>query len=232
MLGALLALAGDETTVILMSDHGFHPDHLRPQHIPNEPAGPADEHRHLGVFVMKGPGIRGDERVFGATLLDVTPTILTLFGLPVGEDMDGKVIAGAFEHPPEVETVPSWDEVEGDAGMHPAGSRLDPIESQAVLKQMIDLGYIEEPSADRQEAADKIVRELRHNLARDYMGANLYAEAVEIYQKLWDQWPDQHRFGVQLIQCYLAMEWVARRAPFSSNSRGTSRRTRLRQLRN
>ncbi len=30
MLGTLLKLAGEETTVMLMSDHGFHPDHLRP----------------------------------------------------------------------------------------------------------------------------------------------------------------------------------------------------------
>ncbi len=41
ILGRLLELAGEETTVMLISDHGFHPDHLRPKHIPTEPAGPA-----------------------------------------------------------------------------------------------------------------------------------------------------------------------------------------------
>ena len=46
---------------------------------------------------MKGEHIRQDERIYGATLLDVTPTILTLFGLPVGEDMDGRVLVQAFE---------------------------------------------------------------------------------------------------------------------------------------
>jgi hypothetical protein len=29
---------------------------------------------------MKGAGIKPDERIYGATLLDITPTILTLFG--------------------------------------------------------------------------------------------------------------------------------------------------------
>ena len=38
-------LIDDQTTVILVSDHGFHPDHLRPRELPNEPAGPAEEHR-------------------------------------------------------------------------------------------------------------------------------------------------------------------------------------------
>ena len=45
MLHTLLQLAGPETTVILISDHGFHPDHLRPRVLPAEPAGPAHEHR-------------------------------------------------------------------------------------------------------------------------------------------------------------------------------------------
>ena len=58
MLGVMMALAGDDTTVLLVSDHGFHPDHLRPKELPNEPAGPAAEHRPFGIFVAAGPGIR------------------------------------------------------------------------------------------------------------------------------------------------------------------------------
>ncbi|MEM8955763.1 MAG: alkaline phosphatase family protein, partial [Verrucomicrobiota bacterium] len=50
MLGTLLHLAGDDTTVVLMSDHGFHPDHMRPRSIPHEPAGPAAEHRQFGIL--------------------------------------------------------------------------------------------------------------------------------------------------------------------------------------
>ena len=55
MLGKLLRLAGKDTTVILMSDHGFHPDHLHPSGIPREPTGPAVEHRQFGILVAKGP---------------------------------------------------------------------------------------------------------------------------------------------------------------------------------
>ena len=60
MLGTLLEKAGDDTTVILMSDHGFHPDHLRPASIPDIPAGPAIEHRDFGILVIRGPGIKKD----------------------------------------------------------------------------------------------------------------------------------------------------------------------------
>jgi hypothetical protein len=54
MLQTLLDLAGPETTVILVSDHGFHSDHLRPRGIPAEPAGPAVQHRQFGIVCMKG----------------------------------------------------------------------------------------------------------------------------------------------------------------------------------
>ena len=102
MLGALLEKAGVDTTVILMSDHGFHPDHLRPASIPDIPAGPAIEHRDFGILAMSGPGIKKDELLHGPSVLDIAPTILTLYGLPVGDDMDGKVLSQAFVEAPQV----------------------------------------------------------------------------------------------------------------------------------
>ena len=61
------------------------------------------EHREHGVFLIAGPGIKKDALVHGATLLDVTPTILTVFGLPVGEDMDGEPLTDCFEQEPDVQ---------------------------------------------------------------------------------------------------------------------------------
>lgn len=206
MLGVLMQLAGEETTIILMSDHGFHPDHLRPATLPNEPAGPAGEHRNYGIFVMKGPGIKQDERVYGTTLLDVAPTILTLFGLPVGADMDGKVIGSAFNKTPTIETVESWDLIEGDSGQHAPETQLDAVESQEAINQLVALGYIEKPDENKEKAIDNTVRELQHNLARAYIDANRHHEAIAIYEKLWEKFPDQNRFGVKLIECYLAID--------------------------
>ena len=101
MLGTLLEkarrAAGEDLTVLLISDHGFHPDHLRPRAIPDIPAGPAIEHSDFGIFVASGPGIRKDELLYGASVIDIAPTLLALYGLPAGEDMDGKVLTGAFE---------------------------------------------------------------------------------------------------------------------------------------
>ncbi|MGH8163886.1 MAG: alkaline phosphatase family protein, partial [Rhodanobacteraceae bacterium] len=102
MLERLIHLAGPETTVILCSDHGFESGSQRPRGIPREPAGPAVWHRQYGVFVMAGEGIKKDERIYGASLIDITPTILTLLDVPIGEDMDGRPLLEAFETPPSV----------------------------------------------------------------------------------------------------------------------------------
>jgi len=205
MLQTLLELAGPDVTVILVSDHGFHSDHLRPRGIPMEPAGPAVQHRQFGIVCMQGAHIKQDERIYGATLLDVMPTILTLFGLPVGEDMDGRVLVQAFEEPPTIARIPSWENEVGNCGMHPADLRMDPAAAQAVLQQFVALGYIQPPSEDQARAAEVAVREQQYNLARVYLDSRRYSEALPIFEELKKKWPDQPRFVQHLAQSYLAL---------------------------
>ena len=141
MLKQLLEYADDDTTVILISDHGFHPDHLRPAFLPNEPAGPAKEHRDLGIFVAVGPNIKRDHIIHQANLLDITPTILVAKGLPVGEDMDGRPLTDIFVEEPAVDTIESWENVEGESGQHPPGFSVSEEESKAALNQLVLLGF-------------------------------------------------------------------------------------------
>jgi tetratricopeptide (TPR) repeat protein len=205
MLMRLLELAGPQTTVILVSDHGFHPDHLRPHGIPAEPAGPAVEHRDLGIFAMAGPGVRRDHLLSGATLLDVTPTILAAFGLPVGADMDGRPLVEAFEPAVDVRTVRSWDEVAGEDGRHAPGYRLDPEESRETLEQLVALGYIERPDDDKGQAVAKTRQELNYNLAMAYMDAGMHPKAAEILAVLYRESPLEFRFGIRLAICFQVM---------------------------
>lgn len=205
MLGSMMTLAGDDTTVILLSDHGFHPDHLRPQHIPVEPAGPAIEHRPYGIFVMKGPDIRQGERVHGVSVLDLCPTVLQVFGLPVARDMDGKPVVTAFKETPKIGVIDSWDAVEGESGMHPPDALLDSVESAEAMKQLVELGYIEEPNEDQDVAVRETVRELKYNVAQAYMDGGLHNEAIPLLEEIWEEWPSEHRFGLNLLGCYGAV---------------------------
>ena len=209
MLGAMLKLAPEDTTVIICSDHGFHPDHLRPVQLPREPAGPAVEHRDLGVFLIAGPGIRRDHLVHGATLLDITPTILTLYGLPVGEDMDGKPLLDAFESPPSLASIPSWDAVAGDDARLPPDRQYDPIAAKEAMNQLVALGYIDPLGENQEKAIRNTVQEMRYNLARAWMDGGFYANGAEILNEIYEAAPDQYRFGVHLALCYRALGRVA-----------------------
>ncbi|HYP28470.1 MAG TPA: alkaline phosphatase family protein [Blastocatellia bacterium] len=53
-------------------------------------------HDPKGVLAIYGPGIKRGERVPECNNLDIAPTVLTLLGLDVPEEMGGRVLAGAF----------------------------------------------------------------------------------------------------------------------------------------
>ncbi|CAN5386789.1 hypothetical protein BH09PLA1_BH09PLA1_23560 [soil metagenome] len=211
MLGRLLHLAGPDTTVMLVSDHGFYSDHLRPAEIPGgPPVGPEAWHRHHGVFVMKGPNIQKDERIYGASILDITPTILTLLGLPIGQDMDGKVLAQCFEKPVEIARIASWETeppLEGaGTGMHPPDMQGDPFEQQQAMQQLIELGYLAAPTTDASKLIDLATKETRYNLAMVHYGAAQYEKAAPVLEKLVADYPDESRFALSLAQCHLIMK--------------------------
>jgi len=199
MLGELMVKAGEGTTVMLISDHGFHPDHLRPASIPDIPAGPAIEHRNYGIFALHGPGVCKNETVHGASVLDVTPTVLHLFGLPVGEDMDGKVLSQVLVDPARVETVASWENVPGEDGRHSAGAQFDAVAAHEALEQMIALGYIARPNPDAAKSVEATIRELRYNLAESHQDGGRHKDAYAIFVQLHATEPEEERFAVGLF---------------------------------
>lgn len=210
MLARLLQLAGADATVILVSDHGFHSDHLRP---PSAVATGAEEsvawHRQHGIVAMAGPGVRADERIHGATLLDVAPTVLTLLGLPVGADMDGKAMVQAFADPVTIERIPSWDEVPGEAGLHPPDLRVDPFDASEAVRQLVELGYLPAPTGDDREAAETARREWQYNLAVSHNDAGRPDRALPIVESLHAADSGNVRFAILLAQCYSSLGRVA-----------------------
>ncbi len=204
-LGELLQHAGTETTVMLLSDHGFHSGDQRPvitQINPDDRAAvEASWHRPFGVLVMSGPGIKCGEKISAASLLDITPTALALLGLPVGEDMDGRVLAESFSQPYALKTIESWDTKPGEAGMHPDELRNNPFESQDALNQLIDLGYMPALGDDIKSRLELVRRESNFNLAVVYMTTGRAHLAEPLFAELFQQNPDESRFTTNLANC-------------------------------
>src|SRR5438552_1196485 len=209
MLERLLHLAGPETTVILCSDHGFESGSQRPHGAPREPAGPAVWHRQYGIFVMAGPGVKRDERIYGASLIDVAPTVLTLFDIPIGEDMDGRPVLEAFETPPSVKTIPSWEKFSGECGMHVAGQQIDREQANELMQQFAALGYIEDPSAGKEKMAESAEIEAKYNVSRTYLWKNRPDQALPLLEEIVRRRPWEDRFLTQLAACYYQGGYLA-----------------------
>jgi tetratricopeptide (TPR) repeat protein len=183
---------------------------LRLPWLPNLPAAAAMEHNPLGIFCVAGPGIKKDERVFGATLLDITPTILTLYGLPIGRDMDGKPLLNIFEEEPQISLIDSWEHVEGECGMHPPHAIEDTFASAEAMEQLIELGYIEAPDADAQVGMEKTATEAKYNLSRVLAGKRDYAGAMAILDELLVKDDHEMRFNLDLIRYCIELKQIGR----------------------
>ena len=202
MLQRLLQLAGPETSVMLVSDHGFHSDHLRPKFTPRVPAGIIVWHRPQGVLIASGPGFQSDHLVYGAGLLDVTPTILHFFGLPVGDDMEGRVLEDLFSERRKVARIPTWERP--DAVAKPR-AKLAPDARRALLEQFVDLGYIDEIPDDAGAAAAGTERENNWNMARAAMYGGRFSMALPLLEACFHEVPSRPDFAQLLARCQIRL---------------------------
>ncbi len=156
-IGRVLDRMPADTVTLIVSDHGMGAVNRKKTF--REDSLPADlnsGHHHdapPGVVIASGPGGpgagarraadlgRGDLEPLGS-VFDVTPTLLALLGVPVGADMEGRVLAALFERDvAALPTVASHD----DAAWLAARRELAPEELEADeerLEQLRALGYV------------------------------------------------------------------------------------------
>lgn len=207
MLDRILSLIDDDTTVIIVSDHGFHSDHLRPRQLPKEPAGPTYEHSPYAFFAIKGPGIKKNHTIFGGSVIDITPTVLSLYEKPIGRDMEGKPLVQIYEKAPALSYIDSWEEVEGNDGMH-KGEGQDPWAQQEAMQQLVDLGYIEAPTGDKAHNIRQAVNEGEYYVARNLIDGGKRREALPMLERLVEETKeakDNLRYGYRLLGLYLSL---------------------------
>jgi tetratricopeptide (TPR) repeat protein len=142
-------------------------------------------------------------------LIDVAPTVLTLFDIPIGEDMDGRPLLEAFEVLPRVKTIPSWEKVPGECGMHVAGQQIDREQANELMQQFAALGYIEDPTADKEKMAESAEIEAKYNVARTYLWKNRTDQAQPLLEEIVRRRPWEDRFLTQLAACYYQGGYLA-----------------------
>jgi predicted AlkP superfamily phosphohydrolase/phosphomutase/tetratricopeptide (TPR) repeat protein len=206
-LARLIGLAGKDAAVVLVSDHGFHSDHLRPVQTPNVPAGIVVWHRPQGIFAAAGPGFAVNEQIDGARLFDVTPTILRWFGLPHGQDMEGRVLHSAFSAEPPAAVIPTW-EPPTDTASPATRPRLTDVDNRALLEQFVALGYMEKTSSDPSEAAANTLRENNWQLAQALMSTGRMEQALPLLEDVYAAFPERSDYAQRLAFCQLSLGLV------------------------
>ncbi len=112
VLGEILKHVDENTYVIIVSDHGIKPlrefENKDPHaHMDHEKTTPviakhdfADGDDVPGSFFAMGPGIKHDSRLMGfeASVYDVTPTILHIYGIEQPKQMRGRVLTEIFDN--------------------------------------------------------------------------------------------------------------------------------------
>lgn len=98
-------------------------------------------HRMNGVFILRGPGVRQGERIEGARLVDLAPTIYALMGVPIPRGLDGHVLNQSFVPGYELGAQYESDLVDRDGP--DAEQVYTPEEEAQVMEQLRNLGYVE-----------------------------------------------------------------------------------------
>ena len=183
MLGRLIELAGPESTVILCSTSGVLTKEQRAVPEPDKAISYAGHHRAAGIFFLAGPNIKKDELIYGATICDVAPTILTLLGESVPRNMKGRPLLEAMIEPVAPASV--------EASERFASNRVQPD-----LKRLPD---------GSQSPAQLAALENEFNLARCWQASGRPDLALPLLEKMHRERPLRISPAIHLIHCYRAL---------------------------
>jgi predicted AlkP superfamily phosphohydrolase/phosphomutase len=107
---------------------------------------PYGTHHPDGIFLARGQGVRKGARLEPAPIISVAPTLLYSLGLPVPEEMEGRVHEAAFQRA-YLTRHPIEGEASGSGANQPAaplpGVSRDEAEKAALVAQLQALGYLE-----------------------------------------------------------------------------------------
>ncbi|MBF0370812.1 MAG: alkaline phosphatase family protein [Magnetococcales bacterium] len=99
------------------------------------------DHEIDGIFIGYGPDFKAGQKVEGANIIDLAPTILNLMQHPIPKNMDGKILESALDETFLANHKPEYsDPINPQDGS--SGSVYSDDEDQQVKDTLKDLGYL------------------------------------------------------------------------------------------
>ena len=99
------------------------------------------DHELYGIFAATGPVFNEGARIEGAEIIDIVPTILYLYGMPINKAMDGRVLDSVFKKDfvASNPVVLSTDDIRTAGG----AKHLSSEEQKMIEDSLKNLGYLE-----------------------------------------------------------------------------------------
>ena len=119
--------------------------------------------------------------------------------------MDGRPWLEICNEPMAAKYIDSWESVPGDAGMHHEELREDPAASAMAIRRLVDLGYLDPPSADGRANCEQAIRDAQVNRAVAVASSRRVASALPLWQELADSYPEEQGFRLQVAACLLRL---------------------------
>jgi tetratricopeptide (TPR) repeat protein len=176
-LGIFRKLAGADAAVMVVSAHGTRTPDVPPFGFPQRPEDGWKS--PYGIIAAEGPGFARDALLHGSNVLDVAPTILHWFDLPIGDDMEGRVLLEGLAEGRDVKRIPSWDPIVPE---HPAP-----------------------PPITKTELTERIERETAWNLAQSCLEAGRFEDALPWVEELFRAFPERTEVSHALFQIQLKL---------------------------
>ena len=102
---------------------------------------PSGIHRDYGILIAAGKHFKENQMMNGAKIYDISPTVLYLLGIPVPDDMDGRVLEDAIDRDYLDKTPIERGTISEGVDESPQVFDLD--ETKAIQERLQGLGYID-----------------------------------------------------------------------------------------
>jgi len=195
IVGDFLKAADSDTTLLVLSDHGFELGATQDDPSKTRDMRRVSERFHNieGVLYMYGNHVKRG-RLDHPKITDVAPTVLALSGLPPARDMTGRVLTEALDLTVPGPAVATYET--GPAGA--ARTAEDTAANPEIVERLKSLGYIggsspappaAPPAAAAATGTGMHSPQGERNLAAMHFEAGRYAEAAAAYERLVAQEP-------------------------------------------
>lgn len=220
IVGDYMDAMGRDTTLVVLSDHGFKLGQIQDDPSKSRDMRRVSEQFHNveGILYLYGSRVKPHARLEQPKIVDITPTLLALTGIPAARDMPGRVLTEGLDLAVPGPLVASYET--GAGGSRPA---RDAAADPEVLERLRSLGYLDggpvKPQGAPPAAATASVRSAPsgpgmpdtrsptgdRNIAAVQFEEGHYAEAARAYERLLKEKPDDASLMTSLAGALGAM---------------------------